>query len=57
MKELGQKAEGWVKIPPELLGKVDELVDLLGFGSREAFVEVALRRLIDRYQKILVKKA
>ena len=45
-----------MKIPPELLGKIDELVDLFGFGSREAFVEAALRRLIDHYL-ILTKKA
>jgi len=41
--------EEYVKISPELLKKVDELVEQLDFTSREAFVEAALRRLIDHY--------
>ena len=55
VKELGQKAEGWVKIPPELLGKIDELVEKLDFRSREGFVEAAVRRLIDHY--VILTKA
>jgi metal-responsive CopG/Arc/MetJ family transcriptional regulator len=38
-----------VKVPGELLRQVDVLVECLGFGSREAFVEAAIRRLIDYY--------
>jgi len=43
--------EGKVKIdiPVELVGKVDGIMDLLGFRSREEFVEAAVRRLLDRY--------
>jgi metal-responsive CopG/Arc/MetJ family transcriptional regulator len=33
----------------ELLEKVDELLEVLGLLSREAFVEAAVRRLIDHY--------
>lgn len=33
----------------ELAEKIDENLDLFGFVSREQFVEVAVRRLLDRY--------
>ena len=43
----------WVKVPVDLLRKVDELVEHLDFESRDAFVEAAIRRLIDHYTLIL----
>ena len=48
VKAMGQERE-CVKIPSELLGKVDELVAQLDFKSREVFVEAAVRRFIDFY--------
>ena len=42
-----------VKVPVDLLRKVDELVEHLDFESRDAFVEAAIRRLIDHYTLIL----
>jgi metal-responsive CopG/Arc/MetJ family transcriptional regulator len=42
-----------VTIPVDLLRKVDQLVEHLDFASREAFVEAALRRLIDHYTLML----
>ena len=49
VKNMNAKTEECVKISLELLEKVDELVKQLNFGSREAFVEAAVRRLIDQY--------
>lgn len=46
---MGQKRKECVKVPLELLEEVDELLELLGLGGREAFVEAAVRRLIDHY--------
>lgn len=43
------KREEYVKISTELLRNVDELVKRLNFGTREAFVHAAVRRLIDYY--------
>ena len=42
-----------VKVPVDLLRKVDQLVEDFDFASREAFVEAAIRRLIDYYALIL----
>ena len=42
-----------VKVHPNLLMMVDQLVEDLDFESREAFVEAAIRRLIDHYALIL----
>ena len=42
-----------VKFPMELIGQVDALVEHLDFGSRDAFVEAAIRRLIDHYSLTL----
>ena len=49
-QNMNQKKEEYVKIPSELLRQIDELVDRVDFGSREAFVEAAVRRLIDHYR-------
>jgi metal-responsive CopG/Arc/MetJ family transcriptional regulator len=38
-----------IDLPVELVEKVDGIMDLLGFESREEFVEAAVRRLLDRY--------
>jgi len=46
---MAQKREECITISPELLKKVDELVEQLDFGSREALVEVAIRRFINHY--------
>jgi metal-responsive CopG/Arc/MetJ family transcriptional regulator len=42
-----------VKVSPELLRQVDILVKRYGYGSREAFVEAAIRRIIDYYSLVL----
>ena len=53
---MNQKKEEYVKIPSELLRKVDELVEALNLETREAFVEAAVRRLIDRYRLLQAEK-
>jgi metal-responsive CopG/Arc/MetJ family transcriptional regulator len=42
-----------VKVPVDLLRTMDELVETFDFASREAFVEAAVRRLIDHYSRML----
>jgi len=42
-----------VKVPLELLRQVDILVKHLGYGSGEAFVEAAIRRVIDYHSLTL----
>ncbi len=38
-----------IKVPGELVEKLDDVVDLLGFRSREEFALVALRQLLDKH--------
>lgn len=42
-----------VKVSSELLREVDVLVEKLDFKNREAFVEAAVRRLVDHYRLLL----
>jgi metal-responsive CopG/Arc/MetJ family transcriptional regulator len=44
-----------VMLPPELVERIDWIVDLLGFESREKFVEAAVRRLVDQYLLIVTR--
>ena len=38
-----------IEVPRELVEKLDDVVDLLGFRSREEFALVALRQLLDKH--------
>jgi len=38
-----------IEVPRELVEKLDDVVDLLGFRNREEFALVALRQLLDRH--------
>jgi hypothetical protein len=38
-----------IEVPGELVEKLDDVVDLLGFRSREEFALVALRQLLDKH--------
>ena len=44
-----------VALPSDLVKRMDELIELLGFRSREEFVSAAVRRLVDQYTAIAVK--
>jgi len=45
-----------VWISKDLLEKIDLLAEKMGYRSREEFVESAVRRLIDKYLILTVKK-
>lgn len=38
-----------VNLPSELAEKMDKIVELMDFSSREMLTEAAIRRLLDRY--------
>lgn len=38
-----------VHLTPELVERMDDVVDLLDLGSREELVRCAIRRYVDRY--------
>jgi metal-responsive CopG/Arc/MetJ family transcriptional regulator len=38
-----------ISLTLELMRRVDEIVELLSFGSREEFLMAAVRRLVDHY--------
>ncbi|MBS7633923.1 hypothetical protein KEJ34_00240 [Candidatus Bathyarchaeota archaeon] len=40
-----------IKIPRELLDEVDRLTELMGYETREKFVESAVRRLVNQYME------
>jgi len=42
-----------IEVPGELVEKLDDVVDLLGFGSREEFALVALRQMLDKYVTLM----
>ena len=39
-----------VSLSPEIMERMDEVVELLGYGSREELVLCVLRRFLDRYR-------
>jgi len=41
-----------VSLAPELVERMDEVVELLDLGSREELVRYAVRRYVDRYLMI-----
>lgn len=42
-----------ISLPTNLCERLDEVVELLDFGSREEFAEAAVRRLLDRYAVLM----
>ena len=42
-----------IEVPGELVEKLDDVVDLLGFRSREEFALVALRQLLDKHVTLM----
>lgn len=51
----GERLE--ITLSEELLKKMDEIIELLGFGSREELVEAAVRRFVDMYRCIVKSPA
>ncbi|RJS90418.1 hypothetical protein DRO56_02365 [Candidatus Bathyarchaeota archaeon] len=44
-----------IEISKELLKKIDDIAEKLGYTSREEFIETAIRRLIDKYLILGIK--
>ena len=44
-----------IALTEELLEKIDELLELLGFSSREELVVAAVLRLVDKYSKLAIR--
>jgi metal-responsive CopG/Arc/MetJ family transcriptional regulator len=44
-----------IVLPSELVEDLDEVVGLIGFRSREEFVGVAFRRMLDKF-RVLVRE-
>ncbi len=42
-----------IEVPEELVARLDDVVALMGFRSREAFALVALRRLLDKHVALM----
>jgi metal-responsive CopG/Arc/MetJ family transcriptional regulator len=40
-----------IKIPRKLLAEVDRLTELMGYETREKFIESAVRRLVNQYME------
>lgn len=44
-----------IPIDPELMKRIDEVVELLGYNSREELIQCAIRRYIDKYHSPYIK--
>ena len=42
-----------VDLPAELVRRMGEVIEFLGFGSEEEFVKAAVRRLLDEYTVLI----
>lgn len=40
-----------IKFPRKLLDEIDRLTELMGYETREKFVESAVRRLVNQYRE------
>lgn len=45
-----------ISLPVELVDRMDEILEVLGFQSREEFVTAAVRRLVDRYVSLAARE-
>ena len=46
-----------VALPADLVDKIDEILEAMGFRSREELVIAAVRRLVDRYKSMALMEA
>ena len=51
------KIEMEVALPADLVDKIDEILEAMGFRSREELVIAAVRRLVDRYKSMALMEA
>ena len=38
-----------ISLDPEVVKRIDDVVELLGFNSREELIQCAIQRFIDKY--------
>ena len=51
------KIEMEVALPVELVDRIDEILEAMGFRTREELVIAAVRRLVDKYKSIALMEA
>ncbi len=51
------KIEMEVALPVELVDRIDEVLEAMGFKTRVALVIVAVRRLVDKYRSMALMEA
>ena len=51
------KIEMEVALPVELVDRIDEVLEEMGFRTREELVIAAVRRLVDKYRSMALKEA
>ena len=42
-----------VSLPVEIVDKIDKIIKVIGFDSRDELLIVAVRRLVDRYYPLI----
>jgi len=51
------KIEMEVALPAELVDRIDEVLEAMGFQTREELVIAAVRRLVDKYRSMALMEA
>ena len=51
------KIEMEVALPVELVDRIDEILEAMGFRNREELVIAAVRRLVDKYKSMALMEA
>ena len=51
------KIEMEVALPVELVDRIDEILEAMGFRTREELVIAAVRRLVDLYKSMALREA
>lgn len=52
-----EKIEMEVALPVELVDRIDEVLEAMGFRTREELVIAAVRRLVDKYRSMALMEA
>lgn len=52
-----EKIEMEVALPVELVDRIDEVLEAMGFRTREELVIAAVRRLVDKYTSMALMEA
>ena len=52
-----EKIEMEVALPVDLVDRIDEVLEAMGFRTREELVIAAVRRLVDKYRSMALMEA